>query len=176
MKKKIVTTVMVLVMPLAAVLAQAPSSRGKGEKFREKVIDMRANYVKENLGLSDAQNDKFIPVYKDYLRKAADVIRESRSIGKELRDNFEMKNDQELEALLQKQYEQEQKQLALKKEAQDAYKKLIPIKKVAKLQLVEKEFNRTMLRKAAERMHKPGERPHAPQPPAPPAPESPGER
>ncbi len=80
-----------------------------------------------------------------------------------------MKSDQELETLLQKQYDQELKQLNLKKEAQDAYKKIIPLKKVAKLQLVEKEFNRTMLRKAAERMRKPGEPPHAPAPPAPPA-------
>ncbi|MGQ3012861.1 MAG: hypothetical protein ACT6QS_04095 [Flavobacteriales bacterium] len=173
MKQKIVMIAMVLMLPLATLMAQTPQGegpgRGKGEKFREKVIEMRVNYVKENLGLSDAQNDKFIPVYKDYLQKAADLIKESRAIKKELKDNFEMKSDQELETLLQKQYDQELKQLNLKKEAQDAYKKIIPLKKVAKLQLVEKEFNRTMLRKAAERMRKPGEPPHAPAPPAPPA-------
>lgn len=164
MKNRMMIFVMMLVPTL--VFAQAPEGKPKRDgDFHKKMSEMRVKYVKENLGLTDAQNEKFEVAYRSYLEDVAKLRKEQKEIRKDLKLNFEMKTDAEIDAMFKKKFELEQKALELEKQTFEAYKKIIPSKKIAKLELVERDFRETVLRRAAKGSPKAPGAPNGPQHP-----------
>lgn len=178
MKSKLIAIAFMLVPALT--FAQEPASAARTKKdhaeMQKKMTEMRVNYVRENLGLTDAQNEKFIPLYKEKLEKIAALRKEQRTISKDFKANYESKSDAEIDASMKAKFDTQLKVLNLEKEFYDKFKSVIPVKKVAKLEQVEKEFQMSVLRKTKAVDHK-GARPQgpakdartAPVPPVPPA-------
>ena len=178
MKSKVIAIVCLLapVVAFAQKPAEGAAKRDK-EEYQKKMSEMRVNYVRENLGLTDAQNEKFLPLYAEKLKKTSELRKEGKLVAKDFKDNYESKSDAEIDASMKAKFDSQQKVLNLEKEYYEKFKGVIPVKKVAKLQEVEREFQMGVLRKAAD--HKgtrgdgpgkgPGKGPKsAPVPPVPP--------
>ncbi|HEY8366320.1 MAG TPA: hypothetical protein VIL57_04145 [Bacteroidia bacterium] len=164
MKSKLFAIAFMLVPVLT--FAQEPASTAARPKkdhaeMQKKMTEMRVNYVRENLGLTDAQNEKFIPLYKEKLEKVAALRKEQRSVAKDFKTNFESKSDVEIDASMKAKFDAQLKVLNLEKEYYEKFKSVIPVKKVAKLEQVEREFHMSVLRKSKGGDHK-GARPQGP--------------
>jgi hypothetical protein len=132
----------------------------KGDK-KAKIEELRKKYFNEKLALSETEQKAFWPLYKEYKEKE-----------KALRDSFRAKykpndvifmDDKQAEAFLNASIKLNEDQNNLFKEYVERFKKVISVKKVAMLPMVEREFKREILKKAREH-HRPDDQ----NPPPPP--------
>jgi hypothetical protein len=133
-----------------------PPSKDKTTKAqkREKINELRKKYFNEKLSLSESEQKGFWPLYTEYKQKE-----------KALRDSFRSKykpndvifmDDKQAEMFLDATIKLNEDQNNLFKDYIARFKKVIPVKKVAMLPMLEREFKRDMLKKAREH-HRPDE-------------------
>jgi hypothetical protein len=137
-----------LMLSTAAPLMSQSSKAGKQSKAqkKEKINELRKKYFNEKLSLSEAEQKGFWPLYTEYKQKE-----------KALRDSFRSKykpndvifmDDKQAEEFLNATIKLNEDQNNLFKEYIGKFKKVISVKKVAMLPLVEKEFKKEILKKA----------------------------
>jgi hypothetical protein len=126
---------------------QAQAKKDKVDK-KEKIKELRKKYFNEKLALSDAEQKAFWPLYDEYKQKE-----------KALRDSFKSKykpndvifmDDKKAEEFLNATIKLNDDQNNLFKEYILKFKKVLPVKKVAMLPMVEREFKKELLDKAGK--------------------------
>jgi hypothetical protein len=131
----------------APLMAQPGKNKSKAQK-KEKINELRKKYFNEKLSLSDTEQKGFWPLYTEYKQKE-----------KALRDTFRNKykpndvifmDDKQAEEFLNATIKLNDDQNSLFKEYINKFKKVMTVKKVAMLPLVEREFKREILKKARE--------------------------
>lgn len=142
------TTAWIIVCLLSSLWLQAqpPGERGGG-RGREKIIQMKVDYVRDNLGLTEAEQKRFLPVYEENLRQSETTRQKQRGLMRQIKTNYTAMSDAEVEKALNDGLAQEQAMLDAKKNTFEQYKKLIPIKKIVELQILERSFNKMLLEK-----------------------------
>ncbi|MDA9339669.1 hypothetical protein N9Q68_01720 [Polaribacter sp.] len=129
----------------------------KRKEHKEKIKLLKISYLTEQLNLTSLEAEKFWPIYNKYTNNINDYIsKKSDAIRKELKVVKTMDSIGEKKALLLFNFMQylEGKRF---KETQNYYLKLksiLPIKKILKLQIAEKEFGRKLMRKYRYKKHK----------------------
>jgi hypothetical protein len=131
-----------------------PNHKGGSKEGREKIIQMKVAYIRENLGLTEAENKKFLPIYEEDLKKEEALRQKQRGIMRNVKNTYKEMADADIEKSLTDEMLIEQQMLDLKKVQFEAYKKLIPIKKVVELKVTERAFNKMLMEKL--RANKPG--------------------
>lgn len=143
--------------------AQTKGKKDKGDK-KAKIEELRKKYYNEKLSLTETEQKAFWPLYDEYKQKE-----------KALRDSFRSKykpndvifmDDKQAEAFLDATIKLRDDQNALYKEYVEKFKKVISVKKVAMLPMVEREFKKEVMQRAKQ--HKQG-------PPPPPGDAHPGD-
>lgn len=117
------------------------------QESREKLKAMKVAYFTEKLSLTPEEAEGFWPLYNSWETKSYELRKEERKINKNIKENFHTLNDSELEALINQQIEIKQKQLDLVREYNGKYKAVIPMKKIALLYTVERQWKRELLQK-----------------------------
>ncbi len=149
------TLSLLMLFSSASVYAQggAKDKKTKAEK-KEKINELRKKYFNEKLALSESEQKGFWPLYTEYKQKE-----------RALRDSFRSKykpndvifmDDKQAEEFLNATIKLNDDQNSLFKEYIAKFRKVISVKKVAMLPLVEREFKKEILKKAREH-HKPGD-------------------
>lgn len=128
-----------------------PDSFGFGKEGREKIVQMKLTYVKDNLGLTDVELTKFMPVYEANLKQEETLRHKHKKLMRELRDKYQSMDDTELEKALAEELELDKQMQAMRESRLEEYKKLIPLKKIVELKIVEKNFNRLMMEELRQR-------------------------
>ena len=127
---------------------------------RERLEALKVAYLTQELYLTPEEAQQFWPLYNEMAQKMRDVRKEQRSNRKGAKENFDSMSDAELSYAIDKELEYEQQELDLKKEYNAKFKKILPIKKVAKLHMAETGFRRELLKGARDRRKIPGGPPH----------------
>ncbi len=137
----------------APIMAQNGKDKKTKAQKKEKINELRKKYFNEKLSLSETEQKGFWPLYTEYKQKE-----------KALRDSFRSKykpndvifmDDKQAEEFLNASIKLNEDQNNLFKEYVTKFKRVISVKKVAMLPLVEREFKSEILKKAREH-HKPG--------------------
>lgn len=128
------------------VYAQFPMPE-QNEKGREKILQMKVAHVRDNLGLTEEENKKFLPVYEEALRKEEAMRHKQRTLMRDLKLNYTKMSDADIEKVMVEQMLLEQQMLDAKKARYEEFKKLIPLKKIIQLKIVEREFNKLLMEK-----------------------------
>jgi len=115
------------------------------KEARERIEAQRIAFITDQLHLTPDEAARFWPIYNEY-----------KDGLKDLRDEFERPDlesitDDEASKLLDKQLQQEQKKLELRRTLVTRLRTVVSPKKVLMLQRAEMEFNRELLRKVQER-------------------------
>ncbi len=137
-----------LLIGLNSVQAQnKPNKKNKAEK-EAKINELRVKYFNEKLALTDAEQKAFWPLFDEYKLK-----------DKNLRDSFQKKykknsivfmDDKKSEEYLNALLKLKDDENALYREYINKFKKVLPIKKVAMLPTLEKEFKKEILQKMTQ--------------------------
>lgn len=132
---------------LPALWVHGQPGERSGGPGREKIIQMKVEYIRDNLGLTEAEQKRFLPVYEENLREHEAARQKQHALMRQIKLNYTNMSDAELEKTLNDELAQEQAQLDAKKNTFEAYKKLIPIKKIVELRVLERSFNKMLLEK-----------------------------
>lgn len=150
--KSISTTLFLFFIGLSLYAQTPPAGKGPHSKEdREKIIQMKVAYVREHLGLTDVENKRFFPVYEENLRKEEALRKKQRGSMRHVKQNYAQMADADIEKAMLDEMNAEQQLLDFKKVQFEAYKKLIPIKKIVELKITERAFNKMLMEKLRDK-------------------------
>lgn len=127
---------------------------------RERLEALKVAYLTKELDLSPQEAQQFWPLYNEMEAKMKAIRKQRRDNRLDTKANHENLSDQELSAAVDRELAFEQQELDLKIQYNERFKKILPIKKVAKLHAAEHGFRKELLHRAKDRTKIPGGPPH----------------
>ena len=140
MKKLILVT---LTMIFFAGWSHAQTDK---KAFQKKLNAMRVAFITRELDLSADEAKDFWPVYDAYTAERRTLRKENRSATPK-----SGMTPVEAEEMIEGSFENDAKEIELKKKYYGQLKGVIPVEKVAKLSAAEREFRKKILKAAKER-------------------------
>lgn len=134
------------------LFAQRGNGGMMGNRQRKEKIDaMKIGFLTDYLDLTSEEAKEFWPVYNKY-QSEIDQLRKGRRDNL-LNDqtNLDSMTDAELEKLVDSEIIFHQNELDIQKKYHPQFKKVLPMKKVAKLYRAEEEFKKKLLEMIRER-------------------------
>lgn len=161
---------LMMVMLACGILAQAQTVKPQGDP--QKVEALKISFITNKLNLTPEEAKVFWPIYNQY-EDEKKALRKSTFGEKEDMKSIDEMTDAEAQKFIDNQIAFKAKELDLNKKYIAEFKKVLPVKKVAKLLMVEEHFKKMLLEKAKETgpPHEPGQ-PQGPKPGPKPAPKS----
>ena len=145
--KKVISVIAIAMLVSVAAFAQKDNSKKKegNQDWREKVRAEQVAHITKDLDLSEAEAQKFWPVYNDVQAKRRNVYKASFDALKVLKDKMDAGEDvsNELEKYLSSKKDIEEFDRGAVKE----YKRVLPTNKVARLILSEEKFRHNQIGK-----------------------------
>jgi Spy/CpxP family protein refolding chaperone len=141
-------------LPLAA---QEPGKAGpppdgpKNGSRREKVEALRVAYITRELDLTEAEAQTFWPVYNEYHKKV-EALRKDFKSKYNKQTNYNFATDKEAEDYINADIQLKMQEAELIKTYYDKIKKVLPVKKVAKLRHAEESFRQELLKQIKNKM------------------------
>lgn len=140
----------------AALLALLPARAGAQDKPKgadsfqshfEKIKSQKIAYFTDKLALTPEESEKFWPVYNIRDAKCNKARQESRRAMKRLHEavNSEKAADSEVKKLADEFFDLQEEETKLIRESYEAYLKVLPAKKAAKVRIVEDQFMRHLI-------------------------------
>lgn len=140
--KKIIFAIAVLGLSLS--LHAQPNQNGKN-----KLEAQRVAFITQRLNLTPEEAQQFWPVFNQYTEK----LQQIRSIARPDKPLDEL-SDADTEKLIVNEFDKEAKELELKKDLYQKLRKIISIKKIAKLYKAERDFKGMLLERIQQKQEK----------------------
>ena len=144
---------LMLIGLLLCVGASTVSAQPKQEARAEKIKAYRVAVFTEILNLSSEEAQGYWPIYNEYLDK-----RESLQKELKMTRQIDGMNDNEVEDYIKKYFELRNKELDLEKDLTQKLRKVLPLRKIAKIPVAEREFREALVQKLQEAREKRMER------------------
>ncbi len=152
MKKNVLFAIGMLLFMIPGI-AQAQKGGGKREEMRVqkgKIEALKKEYITKELSMTDAEAQKFWPIYEELESKLHAQHQKDRKIGKEIKDNFDNLTDAELKQKTDALFEGEAASVQLKKEYLQKYATVLGQKRATKVLHLEREFKKELMKRMRE--------------------------
>ena len=136
--KKILSTIFIITIIIGTLAAQEEK-----DQIRERIQAKRIAFITDKLALTSKEAQDFWPLYNAFKKKEKSIRKETGKMGR-----IQELTDAEVEALIEKHLEKEERLLAAKRSFFKEVKQVLPIKKLAKLPRVERKFKELILKQA----------------------------
>jgi hypothetical protein len=133
------SALIVLIISAFCSIAQA---QPRAEEREKKVQAYRVAVFTEVLNLSPSEAEAFWPIFNEYLGKREELQAQIRP-SKQL-DGM---NDGEVEEYMRKYFEVKQREIDLEKDLSQRLRKVLPLRKIAKIPVAEREFREALVKK-----------------------------
>ena len=140
----------VLIVSAFGTMAQAQVDP---EKREARLAAFRAEVFTRVLNLTPEEAQAFWPVYNEYFDKREQAQQELRP-AKQL----DQMSDAEVEDQIKRHFEMKQREIYLERDAYQTLRKVLPLRKVAKLPMAEREFRESLVKKLQEARERKQER------------------
>ena len=138
---------------LIAVLAPAflgvATAQIDPDQRDERLATYRAEVYSRVLRLTSDEAQGFWPVYNEFLDRR-DQIQQEYKPGKQ----EDQMSDAEVEDMIRRHFEKKQRDLDLEKDLYQKLRKTLPLRKIAKIPLAEREFRESLVKKLQENRQK----------------------
>ena len=135
-------TILVLMLLMSTVLLKAQP--GIGDK-KEKIEALKVGYLTKQLNLTADEAKVFWPVYNQYDAEM-EVIRKGRLTElMNAKINFDEMSDADVAKTIDNEFNYQQQELNIRKKYNEEFKKVLPMKKVAKFWVAEQKFKLYLL-------------------------------
>ena len=142
MKKTIYIFTALVLMLVSAVSALAE------ENWKEKMMSEKIAFLTMEMGITPEEAQVFWPVYNQIDKERDEAMRKVFGSFKALEDAMSAgKSEKDISKLLEDYLEALDKQGDIEKKAYQAYSKVLPVAKLAKLYVSEEKFRRQHIRK-----------------------------
>ena len=132
------------------IYAQGGGNRGGKNlppQVREEIENIRKNVFTRVLVLTDVESQKFWPIFSQMQAELDAIKMETNKTRHSISDQYATMTDADMEKSISKLFDLEQKALTVKRKYTEAFKKVLPIKKVALIPRAEREFKKALLEK-----------------------------
>lgn len=140
----LVITFLLLVQVIFA--QQHPRADRKGQADRVK--SLWTAYLTQELELSPEESAKFWPIYNEFKEKERQI---RKSMAQKPAKPIHEMSDAEIDAIALQRLNNQEKIIALKKEYYPKYKTAIPARKIIRIEKIEREFKKMLVKKIQER-------------------------
>ena len=142
--RKLILITIIINASLGVVTAQVdPNQR------EERLATYRAEVFTRVLRLNAEEAQRFWPVYNSYLDRREQLQRDFRAKKQE-----DQMSDTEVEEQIKVYFEKKQRDLDLEKELYQNLRPSLPLRKIAKIPMAEREFRESLVRKLQENRQK----------------------
>ena len=138
------------------------SEKTKKDERDDKVDKLKIAYFNSELKLTEEEQAKFWPLYNECETKLKELRKSSREIKKYVDENFETMSSEDAKKKLNEIFDNEAKEVAIKKEYAAKFSVVIGDKRALKLLSLEHEFKKELLDALKDEHHGPGGRPPHP--------------
>ncbi len=123
-----------------------PPYRGKMMQRRKEMIEKeKIPFLTNYLDLSVKEAEKFWPIYNEYSDKQKTILNKKRELLKKIK--FGDNNEKDAAKINSQYMEILQQECDLTKEYNEKFKKVLPVYKVNKIYLAEREFKKHLIQK-----------------------------
>lgn len=156
------------IFPMTLKAQETPDPKhDRREDHSEKIDKLRIAFITTELDLTSAEAEKFWPVYNEMDNKLKELRKTERMVEREVRDSLETLTNEEAKQKRNTLFENQEKEIAIRKEYTEKISKIIGDKRTLKLLSLEHEFRRELLERLRE--ERPDHRGQEPRPHHPPA-------
>ena len=156
MKKTL--AIAVFILAIAATVPKNAAQAQPNSRKSERLEDIKAakiGFITRQLDLTQQEAEKFWVVYNRFENEKETIRRERRKAMAIARiEDFDKLSDRELEKIVDNQITFKEQELAIEKKYNAEFKKVLPIKKVARLYKAEKEFQEQVIKSMREKRDK----------------------
>ena len=142
--KKLLLVAMIVNACLGIAMAQIDP-----DKRDDRLAAYRAEVYTRVLQLSAEEAQGFWPVYNDFLERR-DQIQGEYKPGKQ----EDQMSDAEVEDLIKRHFEKKQRDLDLERDLYQKLRKVLPLRKIAKIPIAERDFRESLVKKLQENRQK----------------------
>lgn len=135
----------------ASLLMSQPHHGGMSKEKREKVESMKVAFITQKLDITPDEAKVFWPVYNQMTDELQALREKRRQDMKSLKTDADSLTDKEYERIFDSDLQFRQAELDILKKYQPQLKKVLPMKKLARLPRVEDEFRQELLEKIQDR-------------------------
>jgi hypothetical protein len=121
------------------------SAQPQDGAIAERVKALRAEVYTRVLNLTSEEAEKFWPIFNEYSTSRENLQKQLKSEA-----DLDGMTDEEVEEYVKKHFEIRQKELDLEKDLVQKLRKVLPIRKIAKLPQAEREFRESLLKRLQE--------------------------
>jgi len=146
MKKLLITLFVLSSLSLARAEAQRP--------LQDRIAALHSAFITEKLRLTPVESQNFWPIYNE-LREKERALKESYQPGKDILDMSEA----EATTFINNYFQAESELLQMRREYYNRLKDVIPVRKIAMLNRVERQFKEMLLEEIQKRRAKRRARP-----------------
>ncbi|MBN4051920.1 hypothetical protein JYT53_00295 [Cytophagaceae bacterium AH-315-L13] len=154
MKPRMLTwsTFMLVCLLSLNLTSQAQPGRGMlTSEEKDKLESFKIAYLTRELSLTSDDAKIFWPVYDQYSNELDKLRKERMKERDDTKRDFDNLSDKDIEKTVDGEIIFRQRELDIQKKYHDEFKKVLPIKKVAKLYMAEQNFKRKLLQRMREK-------------------------
>jgi hypothetical protein len=133
------------------LLAFTATAQNKPQPVKDRVDAMKIGFITDRLNLTPEEAKAFWPVYNQYSEELENLRKNRRDNLINTQMNFDDMSDADVEKAVDSDIAFRQSELEILKKYHPQFKKILPIKKVAKLYKAEEDFKRKLLEMIKER-------------------------
>lgn len=136
-------TILVITILLSCLLAKAQPGPG-GDK-KEKIEAIKVGYITKELNLTSDEAKVFWPVYNQFDTEMEAIKKSRMSKLMNAKFNFDDMSDADVAKTIDSEFSSQLDELNIKKKYNEEFKKVLPVKKVAKFWVAEQKFKLYLL-------------------------------
>jgi hypothetical protein len=152
MERIINYTLLILFLGLFSINLNAQPNKKQGNKAeKDKIEQLKINFINTELKLSAEESEKFWPIYDELTRKLRIEKRIQKTTNNELKNNFNSLTELEFKTKTNKVLDSQIKVAQLNKEYNSKIAEVIGYKKATELLSIERRFKRELLQKLKDK-------------------------
>lgn len=145
--KKVFLGATLLCIVAVSAMAQTQSRSERKQAKKEEIQRLKVEFFNNKLQLSDQEASDFWPVFNQY-EEEQDKLKEKYNLKNK---KLELMSDAEVEDFVMGQVQMAEDQAKLRRDYVERFKQILPIRKVAMLPQVNREFKKVLLREMRQR-------------------------
>jgi hypothetical protein len=142
---------MLVLLPLFALFATTAIAQPRNGDRKAEIEAQKIAFITKKLSLTPAEAKVFWPVYDEHQGKQQEIRKQRKQNKRSIKGQFDTASDQEIEEAMDLQMKLKTDEASLAAQYHEEYKKVLPVRKVAKLYAAEEQFKKILLQRMQER-------------------------
>lgn len=140
------------IIAILGITIPALAQRGeRSPENKERLEALKIAFITEELNLSSKEAQTFWPIYNEMENQLKEVRKAKRENQKNVRQNFDVMSEKDVEKALEAELKFTQQELDIKRDHVSKFKSVLSVRKVAKLYAAEDQFKQRLLKRFKEK-------------------------